>query len=61
MGICHHAIPCSHAHSIEYIERNPVRAGLVQSHEEWKWSSAYARIKEQGVIPDSVDIPIYMK
>lgn len=48
-------------HSIEYIERNPVRAGLVQSPEEWKWSSAYARIRDMGVIPDSVDIPIYMK
>jgi putative transposase len=48
-------------HSIEYIEGNPVRAGLVQSPEEWKWSSAYARIGDMSVIPDSVDIPIYMK
>ncbi len=31
--------------SIEYIEGNPVRSGLVQSPEEWKWSSAYARFQ----------------
>lgn len=27
--------------SIKYIESNPVKAGLVKSPREWKWSSAY--------------------
>lgn len=27
---------------IRYIERNPVKAGLVQRIEDWPWSSAYA-------------------
>jgi putative transposase len=27
---------------IRYVERNPVRAGLARSIEEWPWSSAYA-------------------
>lgn len=48
-------------HSIKYIEGNPVRAGLVESHEEWKWSSARARVKGDGVVPDSVDVPMFMK
>jgi putative transposase len=30
-----------------YIERNPVRAGLVQNPEEWPWSSAAAHIKKK--------------
>ena len=47
--------------SIRYIEGNPVRAGLVDSPEEWKWSSAKARITGEGLIPDSSEIPILMK
>ena len=35
-----------------YIHNNPVRKGLVQSPEEWKWSSARDWLKgEQGIIP----------
>ena len=26
---------------VRYIERNPVSAGLVDSIENWRWSSAY--------------------
>ena len=26
---------------VRYIERNPVSAGLVDSVEQWRWSSAY--------------------
>jgi putative transposase len=48
-------------HSIEYIEGNPVRADLVEFPEEWKWSSARARIKGGGIVPDRVDIPMYMR
>jgi putative transposase len=29
---------------LKYIERNPVRANLVERAEEWRWSSAYRRI-----------------
>jgi putative transposase len=30
---------------LKYIERNPVRAGLVERAEEWRWGSAYRRIR----------------
>lgn len=32
--------------SRNYIEKNPVKAGLVASPEEWRWSSAYADAKQ---------------
>jgi REP element-mobilizing transposase RayT len=48
-------------HSINYIEANPVRLGLVEYPEDWKWSSAHARTFVKGVIPDSIEIPIYMQ
>lgn len=47
--------------SIDYIEANPVRAGRVAAPEEWQWSFAYARLCNQGVIPDRADIPIQMQ
>ena len=31
------------ANAVEYIERNPVKAGLVGAPEEWRWSSARRR------------------
>ena len=34
---------------IEYIEQNPVKANLVNSPEEWRWSSARLRV-ETGVV-----------
>jgi putative transposase len=34
---------------LRYVEGNPVRAGLVKSAKEWKWSSLRARIK---LVPD---------
>lgn len=38
--------------AIRYVERNPVRAGLVQEACEWKWSSASFHIgKEKSEIP----------
>jgi putative transposase len=30
---------------VAYIENNPVKAGLVSSPEEWRWSSAHERMK----------------
>lgn len=30
---------------VEYVERNPVKAGLVESPEDWEFSSAYDRVK----------------
>ena len=47
-------------HAIRYIEGNPVRAGLVQSPEQWRWSSAWARHQRLGVIPDECNLPIRM-
>ncbi len=38
--------------AINYIENNPVRAGLVSSSENWKWSSAYSRHRGTGLMPD---------
>jgi REP element-mobilizing transposase RayT len=40
-----------------YIEWNPVRAGLVEKPEDWPWSSAKARLTGQGVVPDEEVIP----
>jgi len=44
--------------SIQYIETNPVRSVLVEKPENWKWSSAYARVNESGLIPDHFNIPV---
>lgn len=30
---------------IKYVERNPVRAGLVKKAEDWRWGSAWIRLK----------------
>jgi putative transposase len=42
---------------LKYIERNPVRAKLSKSPEEWRWGSAYRRIngkkKEKAFLADS--------
>ena len=35
---------------LAYIERNPIRAGLVNRPEEWLWSSATAHLS--GVVPE---------
>ena len=34
---------------VRYIERNPVRAGLIQSVEEWPWSSASKKFRNWQV------------
>ena len=44
--------------SIKYIEANPVRSRLVEAPSEWKWSSAYARLHNEGVIPDTCNISV---
>ena len=44
-----------------YIEANPVRAGLVEDPEDWKWSSARVRRYNEGLAPDDSDIPFLMK
>lgn len=31
---------------VNYIEMNPVRAGLCSTQEEWRWSSAYCAAQE---------------
>ncbi len=47
--------------SVNYIEYNPVRAGLVNAPEEWQWSSAHTRYTNKGLLPDDLDIPVLMK
>jgi putative transposase len=44
---------------LEYIHRNPVEAGLVQSPEDWSWSSYRHYVKKgQGLITlDPVEFP----
>ena len=47
---------------LKYIERNPVRAGLVGGAQDWRWSSAYRRIrgteKERSLLAElPVDLP----
>jgi putative transposase len=38
--------------AIRYVERNPVRAGLVKNPCDWKWSSAREHVMgEKGIIP----------
>ncbi len=35
---------------MRYIERNPVKAGLVQTPAEWQWSSAARRSNQHGIL-----------
>jgi hypothetical protein len=44
--------------SIHYIEANPVRSGLVEKAEGWKWPSAYARVNERGLVPNTFNVPV---
>ena len=44
--------------AIDYIENNPVRAELVTHPDDWRWSSAWARENERGLVPDVLNIPI---
>jgi REP-associated tyrosine transposase len=42
--------PLSDAHlyaGVRYVERNPVRAGLVQAAEDYEWSSARAHVRKE--------------
>ena len=41
--------------TIRYIERNPVRAGIVKRAEDYKWSSAYAHVykKTDSILSDN--------
>ncbi len=48
---------------LKYIERNPVRAGLVASAEDWRWGSAWRRahgtLKQKKLLADSlVELPV---
>ena len=47
---------------MRYVERNPVRANLIDKAEEWKWSSAWARRQKPEertwlAIPPSPPLP----
>jgi putative transposase len=44
---------------IEYIHNNPVRRGLVEKAEQWRWSSAgwYAGITDVMLMPDVESLP----
>jgi len=41
--------------AVRYVERNPVRAGLVERAEQWRWSSAAARLG-LAAPPDWLDL-----
>jgi len=43
---------------VRYVERNPVRAGLVKHSESYRWSSARARVREidDGVLDEGLTI-----
>ncbi len=41
-----------------FIEANPVRAGLVPKADDWVWSSAFARVTGNEVVPDARNIPV---
>jgi len=45
--------------AVRYVEKNPVKAGIVREPENYKWSSANARIRNlnDGIITKS--IPLY--
>ena len=44
---------------IRYVERNPVRSGLVRSAVEWRWSSLYERVtKSYRLISDKMFVEI---
>ncbi|GMU82034.1 MAG: hypothetical protein AMXMBFR47_19050 [Planctomycetota bacterium] len=45
--------------TIDYIHANPVRAGLVERPELWRWSSAayFAGTGEPPLVPDTRSIP----
>jgi len=47
--------------AIRYVERNPVRAGLVRKAWEWKWSSAPARTGRSGAHIKLGDIGVLMQ
>jgi REP element-mobilizing transposase RayT len=36
------------AQTVEYVELNPVKAGLANAADEWLWSSAYFRKSEKS-------------
>ncbi len=42
---------------VRYVERNPLRAGLVERAEDWPWSSPAWCVK-QGLAPRSVPVPL---
>ena len=48
-------------YSINYIEGNPVRAGLTEAPEEWMWSSARARLMNAELVSDLNDVPVFKK
>ena len=46
---------------LRYVEQNPLRAGLVQSAAEWRWSSLRERLGEhRGILDDGpVEVPAH--
>ena len=47
---------------LRYVERNPVRAGLIEKAEDWRWSSLHTRlfgtVEEKAILaPWPIDVP----
>ena len=38
--------------TLRYVEANPVRAGLVERAQQWRWSSLHERLDERRIIAD---------
>jgi len=50
--------PKEFAETLDYIHQNPVRKGLAQSAEDWRWSSAPAYAGLECIITiDFIDLP----
>jgi len=49
-----------HMSSLFKRETDPVRKKLAQSPEKYRWSSAYAKVHNKGVVPDRFNVPVKM-
>jgi REP element-mobilizing transposase RayT len=38
----------NYVNAVNYIHRNPVKAGLITNSEEWPWSSAHVDVARAG-------------
>jgi hypothetical protein len=46
--------------AIEYKEENPVRKKSAESPEKYRWLSAYAKMHNEGMVPDEFNVLVKM-